>query len=226
MKTCVIIFNDGRNDYLRKTLDSLIKNLLTKENKQANKFHLLLYDDMPEGRDTEELTEIKKAYKIDDVILSGENYGINKSVQMAWGRIPKGTDYVWHQENDFLFNEPVKLHEMINPLILNPMIGQVALLRQPWYDDEIEAGGLYDVGYRDYRSVNVAGIDLVGQTMFFSHNPCLYRAKHALQIENYNELNYAKYLMTHHNIKTFCYLGKKSDKPKVEHIGVIKVGKE
>ncbi len=33
MKICVIIFNDGRNDYLEKTIESLTENLLTKENK-------------------------------------------------------------------------------------------------------------------------------------------------------------------------------------------------
>lgn len=225
MKICVIIFNDGRNDYLEQTLKSLTQNLLTKENKKANKFYLMLYDDMPDGRDFETLKRIVKEYNINKSVYSETNKGINLSVQTAWQEVPSDTDYIWHQENDFIFNEPVKLHEMINPLILNPMIGQVALLRQPWYDDEIEAGGLYEVGYRDYRSMNVGGIDLVGQTMFFTHNPSIYRAKHALQIDNYNELGYAKYLMTHHNIKTFCYLGKKSDKPKVEHIGKVKVGK-
>lgn len=217
MKICILIMTDGRNDYLEQTLKSLEKNVVFPVGAKVVK---VLYDDMPEGRDIEFLRRIELEYKIDKMVLSPVNVGINQAVQNAWLEIPV-CDYVWHQENDFLYNETIDVSHMIKPLEMNRMIGQVALLRQAWYDDEIESGGVYKVPYRVYRSGNVAGTDLVFQDKFFTHNPCIYRYSTTEQIEYYSELQFADHLRRK-GVKTFAYLGKLTDAPKVEHIGVIK----
>lgn len=217
MKICIIILNDGRNDYLEQTLKSLDENLIVPIGSEVYK---ILYDDMPEGRDEETISRIALEHKIDRVILSDKNNGIDQAVQNVWKEVPE-CDYVWHQENDFTYNEKIFVADMIRPLELNRMIGQVALQRQAWYDDEIEAGSMYKVPYRSYRHGNIAGINLVFQDMFFTHNPCIYRYSSIAQVSPYNELAFAEYLKKK-GIKTFAYLGKLTDAPKVHHIGVIK----
>lgn len=217
MKICVIIINDGRNDYLEQTLKSLVKNVVFPFEAEIYK---ILYDDMPKGRDEEFLSHIALEYKIDRVILSEKNDGINQTVQNVWKEVPP-CDYIWHQENDFIYNEQISVEEMIKPLQMNRMIGQIALQRQAWYEDEIEAGGMYKVGYRSYRQGNIAGTDLVFQDLFFTHNPCIYRYSSIAQIPLYSELEFAAHLKRT-GVKTFAYLGKLTDEPKVHHIGVIK----
>jgi|GEM_PF-3374079 len=217
MKICVIILNDGRNDYLEQTLKSLVKNVVFPFEAELYK---ILYDDMPDGRDEELLSRIALEYKIDRVILSDKNNGIDQAVQNVWKEVPECA-YIWHQENDFTYNEQIAVEEMIRPLEMNRMIGQVALQRQAWYDDEIEAGGMYKVPYRTYRQGNIAGTNLVFQDKFFTHNPCVYRYSSIAQVSPYNELAFAEHLKKT-GVKTFAYLGKLTDAPKVHHIGVIK----
>lgn len=219
MSYCIIIFNDGRNDYLEKTLKSLQENVSFPEEP-----YKILYDDMPEGRDEEFLKAIKKKYKINKLILSPENLGINKSVQNAWAQLPKHIEYIYHQENDFTYNEPIDVMQMQKVLDMNHLIGQVALLRQPWYPDEIESGSLYIKNSVNYRPANIGGVDIVIQDVYFTHNPSLYRKKHAIKLENHHEWILADTLKKQHRIKYFAYLGGINDAPKVHHIGEIKKG--
>lgn len=219
MSFCVIIFNDGRNEYLEKTLKSFHECVSF-----PDKVHTILYDDMPEGRDEAFLKSLKKKYKINQLILSPENLGINRSVQNAWSEVPRNIKYIYHQENDFTYNEVIDVSEMQKVLDSNRLIGQVALLRQPWYDDEIASGSLYIKDSVHYKQANVGGIDIVIQDVYFTHNPCLYRREHAIKLPNHHEWVLADTLKKKHRIKYFAYLGKLSDAPKVHHIGEIKKG--
>ncbi len=217
MKICILIINDGRNDYLDQTLKSLKDKVVFPIDAEIYK---VLYDDMPEGRDAYFLSRIELEYNIDKMILSDKRVGINQAVQNAWMHIPK-CDYIWHQENDFTYNAQIDVSKMIAPLEMNRMIGQVALLRQPWYDDEVESDGMYKVGYRTYRQGNIAGIDLVFQDLFFTHNPCIYRYSSIEQIPNYSEIEFAAHLKKR-GCRTFAYLGTLTDEPLCHHIGVVK----
>lgn len=222
MKIVVLVINDGRNDYLEQTLKSFKKNVVMPP--EAEVFTLLI-DDMPEGRNENEIQDIVKKYEINKAILNEENLGINAVVQLAWQAISVlKPDYIFHQENDFVYNHTIDVQRMISALECNQRIGQVALRRQPWFEDELKANTLYkDLNY--YRAVNIAGHELVFQKEYFTHNPCIYRAKHAVQIHGYNEYAYAKYLLKN-GIMTFAYMGKLDTPPHVTHIGYIKKGHE
>lgn len=214
MKTCILIFNDGRNDYLEQTLKSLFENV------QFNDNYKILIDDVPEGRDVAFLESIKKKYKINKLVLNDENLGVFGSVQKAWGIIPKDCTHVWHQENDFLFNEKIDFELMLKASN-HKRIFQVALLRQNWFAFEKKAGSIFNA-YAGFKDARVADCDLVIHKNFFTHNPCLYRKEFAIQCNGYDEYKYMKVLGGKDANGWCAYLGKTTDGPKVTHIGEIK----
>lgn len=214
MKTCVFIFNDGRNDYLQQTLKSLFENVHFNDN------YKILIDDVPENRDVAFLESIKKKYKINKLVLNESNLGVFGSVQKAWGMIPKDCTHVWHQENDFLFNEKIDFDLMLRASN-HKRIFQVALLRQNWFAFEKKAGSIYNA-YAGFKDARVADCDLVIHKNYFTHNPCLYRKEFAIQCTGYDEYKYMKVLEGKDSNGWCAYLGKISDSPKVTHIGEIK----
>lgn len=211
----VLIFHDGRNEYLTETLASFKKNVSFPE----KPYHILLVDNPTETQ--EDYTALKKKFKIDKVVINPERLGIFGNVQKGWSLIPKETKYIFHLENDFTFNEPISVEEMQRPLDVNKHIYQVALLRQAWYQNEIKRGGIYQALGR-FANINVAGVDLVSHRHYFTHNPCLYRTDIVQQLPNYNEYSFIQYLIKKDTAGMCCYLGKKTDSPKVHHIGEIK----
>jgi len=214
MKTCILIFNDGRNDYLEQTLKSLFENV------QFNDNYKILIDDVPENRDTDFLEWITAQYGIDSLVLNDENLGVFGSVQKAWGLIPEDCTHVWHQENDFIFNEKIDFDSILK-LSNHKRVFQVALLRQDWFAFEKKAGSIFKA-YPGFRDANVSGHDVVLHKNYFTHNPCLYRKEHAIQCIGYDEYKYMKVLEKTDSNGWCAYLGKMSDTPRVTHIGEVK----
>lgn len=214
MKICVLIFNDGRNDYLEQTLKSF------SENVNVGKAYKILIDDMPRNRDVERIEKLVSKYKIDKVVYNDVNLGVFGSVQKAWTLIPKNCTHVWHQENDFLFNEKVDAVKLASVLDSTRHVFQLALLRQPWFEFEKKAGGIYKA-YK-FRDGVIGDFRAVLHRNYFTHNPCIYKKEYAIQVHNYNEYKYMETLL---KVKPngYCgYVGGTEDAPKVTHIGEIK----
>jgi len=211
MKTCILIFNDGRNDYLEQTLKSLFENV------EFGDTYKILIDDVPEGRELKYLESVKKRYKINKLVLNDENLGVFGSVQKAWGLIPKDCTHVWHQENDFLFNEKIDFQAMVRAAD-HKHIFQVALLRQPWFAFEKKAGSIYNA-YSGFKDARVADNNLVLHKEYFTHNPCLYRVEFANQVNGYDEYKYIKHLLSKNTNGWSAYMGTTKDAPKITHIG-------
>jgi hypothetical protein len=184
---------------------------------------LILIDDNPENRNLDLLEDIKRKFKINKMILNGSRLGIEGSVQEAWRNVPDKCDFIWHQENDFTYNEEIDLSVFIK-VLSNRHIFQVALLRQAWYENEIEKGGIFKANHSIFRNANYKGVDLVLHRGFFTHNPSLYR-KSIINSEfpNYNEYSFVKHLLSNDSNGWCSYYGKTSDGPRVTHIGEIKI---
>lgn len=210
-KVCVLFFTDGRDEYTSQMLESFAKNV-----KFDNSYSIMLCDN-PTGRNTVFLEGIKKKYKINQLVLNEERLGIAGSVQKAWGLIPDDCTYVWHQENDFLFNEPVNIPAFME-ILENRNINQVALLRQAWYDNEVKAGGLFQANDKVYKNGFVRMHPVVLHKQFFTHNPSLYRRDVIKIMPNYGEYNMMR------KLSGYCaFWGTKTDKPRVTHIGEKKI---
>jgi hypothetical protein len=215
MKICVIILTDGRNDYLERTLESLSTQVNFPEGAEIYK---LMVDDWPEERDSKLLKKLAKKYKIDKVVLNEENIGIDKTVQKAWSLIPADIDYIWHQENDFEYLKPVNVAQMIQVLD-SPSIVQVALVRQPWFEDEKDAGSLLKTRAGRFRQASVSNIDVVIHRDHFTHNPSIYKRHWIEQLPGYTEYAFKDHLLRKNGVLYFSYLGKLDDPYTILHIG-------
>lgn len=220
MKICVLMFTDGRNDYLERMLESFSENVIFPEDAELK---IILHDDMPEKRDTKHLKKLAEKYNISDLMLAQKNGGINESVMRAWRKVPKDTDFIWHQENDFIFKKKVYIDTFIR-VLKNPKIYQVACLRQAWYDNEIEKGGIFQCKPAAYRDANAAGVDIVLHKEFFTHNPSLYRRGIIEDLgTGYGEYAFKNHLLKKGTNGWFAFIGKTTDENIVEHIGERKV---
>jgi hypothetical protein len=56
--------------------------------------------------------------------------------------LASGQPWVWWHEDDFVLNGPTDLAAMRDCSSANPHLQQVALLRQPWWQGEIDAGSI------------------------------------------------------------------------------------
>ncbi len=219
MKFCILIFSCGRNNYLEATLKSFKENIIFPE---GSIIHKILIDDMPVDRDLKFLKNTASKYNIDQLILNKTNTGISATVQQAWKLIPEGFDYIWHQEDDFIFNRKIEIEKFVQ-VLCNPVIYQIACLRQPWTDREKMYGGIFQSEPAVFKEAHVNDCDIVVHREYFTHNPCLYRANVPAQIENYSEYTFKEYLLKKAH-GYFAYWGKLTDSPLVHHIGEEKKG--
>lgn len=215
MKFCVIIINDGRNDYLAEALKSFKENILFPEGSEVYK---IMIDDWPLDRDTETLKKLAKKYKIDKVVLNEENLGVNSTVKKVWSLIPSDVDYIWHQENDFTFLKKVNIADLMI-VLESPIIVQCAIVRQPWFDDEKLSGSLMNTRPERWRDGNVSGIEVVLHKDHFTFNPSLYKRKWVQDIFPFGEYDIRNHYINKNGALWFAYLGKKDDQHRCLHIG-------
>lgn len=215
MKFCVIIINDGRNDYLAEALKSFKENIVFPEGSEIYK---IMIDDWPLDRDTDTLKKLCKKYKIDKLVLNDENLGVNATVKKVWSLIPSDVDYVWHQENDFTFLEKINIQDLMT-VIESPIIVQCAIVRQAWFKDEKEAGSLMNTRPERWRAGNVSGIDVVLHKDHFTFNPSLYKMKWVQDIFPFGEYDIRNHYINKNSALWFAYLGTKEDNHRCLHIG-------
>lgn len=83
-------------------------------------------------------------------------------------------DVVAFWEEDFRPTEHIDLHTLAGILDRRPWLAQVALLRQPWYANEVAAGGVIEALQQDgTRFVNRRGV--IEHRAFFTCNPSVWR---------------------------------------------------
>ena len=225
----VIVFHDGRNDYLEQALTTFDEQVAFPEQP-----YRILIDDMPEGRDVGMLHRIAARFRVDDLILNDQNLGSFGTIMKAWSSLPPGTEYVFHLENDFVFPGPIIVRDLAR-VLEEPSICNITLLRQAWYGDERELGGLVKVQPERFREAVVRGIPVLLHRDYFGHNPGLYRREFARVIPDTSrsvpgqilshERIYRDLLLAEDPTRQFALLGRLTDRPRVIHIGHRRVGK-
>lgn len=123
MSVALLLISDGRLDYLEQTRASIALSVPPVD-------HLVHVDD------------------------SAHELGFAGAVAEGWRRV-LATDARWvlHVEQDFVFNRGVPLAAMTAALDAHPHLVQIALLRQPWNEEEARAGGIVQLHPDDYQPV-------------------------------------------------------------------------
>jgi hypothetical protein len=166
----VFIFHDGRDEYLRATLASFHKNVIF-----DYKPYKIIIDDTPDRTidNVNCVNEMMETYGINLALQHHRNIGILASVKEAWERaLLNNFDFIFHQENDFTYNEQVDIKTLKKILSTDMNIVQIALRRQPVSRTELARGSVADREYQ--REITVDGFKLLKTRKLFTFNPSLY----------------------------------------------------
>ena len=187
----------------------------------------ILIDDYPLRRDETVLGKLVDEYGIDKLVLNEENLGYSLSWKKGWSLLPQNTEYIWHQEDDFVFLKPVKVKDMIETLETCPTkLTQVVLKRQRWFEngdfiEKIESGEIgKEVSWGDRKVI-------VHQT-YFNSNPCVYPMWVTQEEYRYNpqEGVIVSHLRNKYPDRYSAMYGGRKDEPMISHIGEYNQGKK
>lgn len=111
-------------------------------------------------------------------VVGDGHHGYTGSMERMWRYIAKRAkgEYIFQTEDDFTFDRPVDLVSLATVLRGDPGLAQVALLRDAYYADERETGGI--LGWPEpafTRVVSEAGEPRLEHRLFFTANPSLFR---------------------------------------------------
>ncbi len=141
-RICHVIFSTNRLEYLIPNLRSH-KNL----NFYGCEVDRVFIDDFPHGRNDNLIRALVNLYGFQEVYLHQDNLGLSATWREFWDTIKhRNYDYIFHQEDDIEFLEPVLITDLIDLLNSDNSLSQVQLSRQAWYFHEKNP----DFSYDDY----------------------------------------------------------------------------
>lgn len=216
----IIAMTDGRAIYIQPTLEAAKEMLI------GNITRRIIHDD---SGDKEYGRWLNKTYGRDwEIYSTGRRSGFGGAIISAWKQLQDDdNEWVFHLEDDFVMREMIPLSEMATVMNQNPHIVQMALRRQPWNQQEKDAGGIVEMDPDSYTERNNGIHTWLEHTKFFTTNPSLYRksltVEHPWPIGNNSEGRYGIDLFSNGYYKS-AYWGEKSGKPKCLHIGDFRNG--
>lgn len=135
-----------------------------------------IHDDSGDPDNTDKLRRIFPDWT---VVSTRGRSGFGGAIRSAWKtlRSESSADFVFHLEDDFTFRRIVPLDTAARLLLRHPELVQVALRRQPWNVEELEAGGIVELHPGDFTDEHDAelDVDFLTHRRFFTTNPGLYR---------------------------------------------------
>lgn len=217
----LLVFTNGRDELLKATLDSF------QEKVSGPVSRVIINDDTGDSKHLAWLIS-NVAFTLPSVetveFTSSDNAGFAGAIRNGWKTYLLGeqTPFIFHLEDDFIFNREVDLWEMMQILDTDSKLAQLALMRQPWNAAEIEAGSLYRLhpGSFTWRTGYCV------HDMWFTTNPSLYTRSLVRSIDwpitRYSEGRFTQACreLGYH----FGYMGRYDDNPWVTHIGNERVG--
>lgn len=165
----LLVMTDGRDEELARAIESASVSL---EGPIIRRF---VHDDTG---DEAHRAWVDLRWSFIDQIGAGARRGFGGAIAYAWSvlAVREDIDFVFHLEDDFVFNHPVDLAAMAAVLAENPQLAQLALRRQAWNAAEAAAGGIVEQHPGDYAEMgDLAGHRWLEHRRFFTTNPCLYR---------------------------------------------------
>lgn len=155
----------------------------------------------------------------------GHELGFAGAIQHGWEQVD--TDYVFHLEADFIFNQAIPVERMIALLERQPYLAQVALKRQPWNEEEHRAGGIVELHPNDFLQRHDEKATWTEHRRFWTTNPSVYPARWCRT--GWPQEPQSEGVFTHRLIRDpllrFAFWGGKYDPPLVHHIGVTRAGR-
>jgi hypothetical protein len=214
----LLVMTDGRLDCIEQTIESARENLL------GQVTYKVIHDDTGDEAHRDYL---RGAFPDFEVIGQPTRQGFGGAIRSAWAHLLRRNErFIFHLEDDFTFNEPLPLYMMERVLDRNPGLVQLALRRQPWNDAERAAGGIVEQHPDDYLDCSDGISEWLEHRRFFTTNPSLYRT--TLTAKGWPEGDHSEGLfgikLCESPATRFGYWGRRTDPPKVHHIGEHRAG--
>ena len=222
----IIFFSTSRYEYLIPMMKSFHKNVDT----TGFNIHTILVDDYPLRRNKEVVNLVAEVYNIDKVIMHETNLGYSETWKRAWSEyIPAqgATDYVFHMEEDFVFNERISLKHLVSILNNdNRLLYQISLKRNLFYSnssDFIRNIQENTIGTEE----SICDISLVLHNELFNANPCIYPYWITQEKYEYNPQEGTILYRLNKKFEGCCALyGARACDPQITHIGEYNQGQK
>jgi hypothetical protein len=152
-----------------------------------------------------------------NVVSHEQRRGLAGAVQSAWASVNPEVDYVFHLEDDFVFNKSIDINHMAFLLRTNPQLVQMALVRASVNPPEEAVGGFVFQHLEDYSQKE----DYFQHGRLFTLNPCLYPMS-TINMGWPDHGGESEFTTKVHSIDKdyrFGFYGNIYDEPLVTHIG-------
>jgi hypothetical protein len=137
MDICLTVLTDGRKQYIERAIPSWMKQY---DSLISNKF---IIDDSGQKDYRAWLKDYFPSFTI--IPVGASRCGYSLAMSKVFSTIVESkTKYVLHLEDDFILNKPVSLENMISVLDKKPLVSQMSIMRQPWFANEKECGGVVE----------------------------------------------------------------------------------
>ena len=223
MAVPIIVLTNGRPDCISKAISSALGHL-------DGVGDGLIVDDSGDDVYRAWLTEQYSA----PVIPVGDGpCGYWKAMRAVWDLARSlDTDAFVFWEEDFVLNTPVDISDLVAVLDAHPHLTQMALLRQPWWPNEIRHGGLIEAleagGGQDFVERTDGTHHWVEHRACFTGNPCVIPRRTFERDWPEGDWSESRFGRDLFRDPEACgaYWGRRSDPPRVEHIGHQRVGSD
>lgn len=152
--------------------------------------------------------------------------GYNAAMKTVWDVARNYPDGVFFLEDDFLLESPIDTAQLKALTDYNPALAQVALLRQPWWQFEVDAGGLIPAletqGHQFQDCTANNGTAWTQHRAFFTGNPSYIPARtfqHDWPDGDYSEGAMGVQIFRD-PLAVCAFLGSRTDGPLVKHVGL------
>lgn len=217
----ILVMTDGRYDYVLRTVLSLLSNVWPRG-------PLVMFDDSGDAKYADWL---RVKFPNFEVHAAPRRMGIVRAHWRAFRHMARrrDVDWVFLLQDDFLFSAPLDLTQLVEVMRERPNLAQIVLRRQPWYPEEIAAGGIFEHHGRERFTEHTDGVrSWVEHRAFFSLNPMLTRrsllASVPYPLGAKGEHSFGERILAARPDSTFAYWGRMADRPLVTHIGKRQAG--
>jgi hypothetical protein len=207
-RVSLVVITDGRQDCIQRTIDQFdstvsypfVERIIINDSGDI-RYHNFLVSRFPKFK----------------VVSHEQRRGLAGAVQSAWDSVSQETQYIFHLEDDFLFNTSINIDHMINILLENPYLVQMAMVRAPVNPPEEQVGGFVFQHLEDYHQKN----GWFEHGRLFTLNPCIYPMS-TVKIgwpDHGGESEFTSKVHSLNKEYRFGFYGDIYDKPIVTHIG-------
>lgn len=226
MPVPLICLTNGRPDCITKTVNSLTEHL-------SGVNGMVIVDDSGDDIYAAWLNEEFAGGPFNTEILSllGPQHSYWQAMQAVWALArhwDEPTFAFW--EEDFVLHDDVNLDDLAGVLDEHPYLTQMALVRQAWFGNEVEHGGLIEAleaQGQTFTERSDGERHWIEHRACFTGNPSVIPRRTFTQDwpeGDWSEARFGRALFAADPEARGAYWGRRSDPPLVEHIGHQRVG--